>query len=170
MYETPPPTKRMTRWGIGPRWVRACVVCLSPFIVAGAIWPNAFAMEIMPRNVLRIAGILLLTAGIPFGVAALVTLHRGFVRGELFTRGVYGLCRHPIYASWIVFLVPGILLLAGSWMFLLAPLVMYVLLRLMIRDEEAFLEATFQDEYRAYRRRVPAVLPVPRFWLSRNKQ
>ena len=169
MNETPPPTQKMTRWGIGPKWVRACILCLAPFIVMGAIWPNVFAVHVVPRGVQRIAGLLLLAAGIPFGVIALMTLHRGFVRGELFTRGVYGLCRHPIYASWIVFLVPGMLLLWGSWAFAIAPAVMYVLLRFLVRAEETWLEQTFQDRYRAYRRRVPAVLPLPRFWRSRDQ-
>jgi protein-S-isoprenylcysteine O-methyltransferase Ste14 len=162
--------KSMTRWGIGPKWALASILCSLPLLVAGSIWQNAFTIDLVPKGALRIVGCLLLAAGIPFCVTALATLHRGFVRGELFTRGVYGLCRHPIYASWIVFLVPGALLLAGSWTFLLVPAVMYGLLRFFVRDEEAFLEATFQDEYRAYRRRVPAVLPLPRFWLSGDKR
>jgi protein-S-isoprenylcysteine O-methyltransferase Ste14 len=160
---------KMTRWGIGPKWALASILCSAPLLLAATLRPNAFAIGLVPEGVLRITGFLLLGVGVPFCVAALVTLHRGFVRGELFTRGVYGLCRHPIYASWIVFLVPGILLLAGSWTFLLVPAAMYGLLRFFVRDEEAFLEATFQDSYRAYRRRVPAVLPLPRFWLSRDK-
>jgi len=32
---------------------------------------------------------------VPFFVAALATLQRGFPKGELFTRGVYAMCRHP---------------------------------------------------------------------------
>ena len=61
-------------------------------------------------------------------------------------------------------MVPGMLLLQRSWAFAIASLVMYGLLRLFVRREEAWLEETFQDRHRVYRRRVPAVLPFPRFW------
>jgi protein-S-isoprenylcysteine O-methyltransferase Ste14 len=161
--------KEMTRWGIGPKWALTSILCTAPLMLAVGIWRNAFAIRLVPRGTLLIAGCVLLAVGIPFCVTALVTLHRGFVRGELFTGGVYGLCRHPIYASWIVFIVPGILLLVGSWTFVLVPVVMYAVLRFFVRDEEAWLEATFQEEYRAYRRKVPAVIPARRFWLAADK-
>lgn len=158
----------MTRWGIGPKWSLASLVGVAPFIVAGVLWPGVFAIGLVPAGVRIGVGCLLLLVGIPFCVTAMRTLHRGFSRGELFTRGVYGLCRHPIYASWIVFLVPGILLLMNSWAFAIAPAIMYSLLRFFVRDEEAWLERTFADQYREYSRRVPAVLPLPRFWQPRN--
>jgi protein-S-isoprenylcysteine O-methyltransferase Ste14 len=158
--------KAMTRWGIGPRWTLASFACAIPLVIVGRAWPDIFAIRLVPRGVQLVAGVLLLAVGIPFMVIALVTLHRGFAHGQLFTGGVYGLCRHPIYASWIVFIVPGVLLLAGSWTFLLLPALMWVLLRYFVRDEEAWLAATFGEEYLAYRRRVPAVFPMPRFWSS----
>lgn len=160
----------MTRWGIGPKWTLACLACLAPLSVAGRLWPDIFAIQLVPTRALQVAGGLLLAIGLPFFLAALRTLHRGFARGELFTRGVYGCCRHPIYASWIVFMVPGTLLLQRSWAFAIAPLVMYGLLRFFVRGEEAWLEETFQDRYRVYRRRVPAVLPFPRFWVRADEQ
>ena len=42
---------------------------------------------------------------------------------------------------------------------------MYIALRWLVRDEEAWLEQTFGEAYRAYRRRVPAVMPTG--WLER---
>ena len=157
----------MTRWGIGPKLVGLSALLASPLLVARAIWADAFAIHFAPRLVTTIAGSLLLAAGIPFCASAMRTLHRGFPKGELFTGGVYGFCRNPIYASWIVFLVPGIFLLLSSWLFALVPLAMYAALRLTIHREEAWLETTFGEKYRAYRERVPAVLPVPR-WKGRR--
>jgi protein-S-isoprenylcysteine O-methyltransferase Ste14 len=157
----------MTRFGIGPKWTLACVAAVGPLVVAGLLWPGPFAIGLVPAAVRTVVGGLLLLVGIPFFALALRTLHRGFPRGELFTKGVYACCRHPIYASWIVFLVPGILLLMNSWAFAIAPVVMTILLRSFVHVEETWLEQTFQDRYRDYRRRVPAVLPLPRFWRSR---
>ena len=128
------------------------------------LWPGTFSLAFAPRAVVVAVGLLLLAAGIPLCVAGVIRLARGFPKGELFTRGAYGLCRHPIYASWIVLTVPGMVLLADSWIGLLVPVAMYVALRLLVREEEQWLERTFGDEYRAYRNRVPAVLPLPRWW------
>ena len=151
----------MTRWGIGPRWALACVVLCVPLLVVGRLWPGAFAIP-APRLVLVLAGCALLAIGVPFCVSAMAVLHRGFPEGKLFTRGAYSLCRHPIYASWVVFLVPAIALLGGTWLLLLAPPLMAALLLRMVRAEEQWLEGKFGDEYRAYRRRVRAILPWPR--------
>jgi protein-S-isoprenylcysteine O-methyltransferase Ste14 len=160
----------MTRWGVGPKWALSSAACAAALTLAGAALGNVLAIRVLPRAALLAAGGTLVAVGVPFCVAALVTLHRGFGRGQLFTRGVYGLCRHPIYASWIVFLVPGVLLMAGSWLFLLLPPAMYGLLRFFVRDEETWLEESFGDEYRAYRRRVPAVLPLPQLWQARGNR
>lgn len=49
----------------------------------------------------------------------------------------------------------GIALLADNlWMLLLLPVVLFVLTVFVIRREEAYLEKTFGEEYRAYQKRV----------------
>jgi len=154
----------MTRAGVGPRWVLLSVLFSAPFVAVRVFWPEAVSLSFLPRPLVVGVGIGLLAVGLPLCVVAVLRLARGFPRGELFTRGAYGLCRHPIYGSWIVFNVPGLVLLADNWIGLLVPLPMYVALRVLVREEEQWLERIFGDAYRAYRDRVPAVLPIPRFW------
>lgn len=151
----------MTRWGVGPRFAALSVLLASPVAALNALWPGGFAIHIVPRIVTMAAGGVLLAGGVVFMVTATLTLHRRFEERRLLTSGVYALCRNPIYASWTVLLVPGALLLSGSWLFLLVPLTMYAVLRRLIRREEEWLEATFGEEYVAYRKRVPAVVPLP---------
>ena len=74
------------------------------------------------------------------------------------------MCRHPVYGAWVVFNVPGLVLLANSWIGLFVPVLMYVTLRLLVRREETYLEQTFGEEYRRYRERTPAVFPLPWRW------
>jgi protein-S-isoprenylcysteine O-methyltransferase Ste14 len=150
----------MSRWGVGPKWAILSMVIAAPTIAAREVWPDVFSIPFVPRPLVVALGVALLAIGIPFCAVAMRTLHRGFTKGRLFTSGVYGLCRHPIYAGWIVFNVPGIALLSDSWVALLAPLPMYAALRILVRAEEEWLERTFGDEYRAYRARVPAVCPL----------
>jgi protein-S-isoprenylcysteine O-methyltransferase Ste14 len=89
---------------------------------------------------------------------------RAFAAGELVTDGVYGICRHPLYGSWIVFIVPGIELLLHSWFGLTTSIAMYATLRVLARREEAFLADKFGESYLRYKARVPFVLPVG--WLK----
>lgn len=154
----------MKATGVGPRWVALSALFALPFIGARVLWPDAVAITFVPRPVVVGVGVALLALGLPLCAAAVVRLVKGFPKGELFTKGAYAVCRHPIYGSWIVFNVPGIVLLANNWVGLLSTLPMYVALRVLVREEEEWLEKTFGDAYREYRDRVPAVMPVPKFW------
>jgi len=78
---------------------------------------------------------------------------------ELITRGIYGMIRHPMYASqWLVALAQ--LLLLQNWIAgflnLLAFIPFYFL---RVRAEEQMMVETFGDQYRAYMRKVGAILP-----------
>ena len=153
--------KKMTHFGVGPRWVLISLLSCAPFIALRFLFPDAVAIPFVPRPWVIGIGIAMLAIGLPLCCAALVRLAKGFPRGELFTSGPYALCRHPIYASWIVFNVPGIVLIANNWTGLLAPIPMYIALRILVREEEEWLERTFGDAYREYRGRVNAVSPLP---------
>lgn len=111
-------------------------------------------------------GTLLIVLGLIVMISGGATVMHAYNQDTLCTRGICGVCRHPIYAAWVVFLVPGIALLLNSWITLAAVPVLYVALRWFVRDEEAYLERRFGDEYRAYKRRVPAILPLG--WLRRS--
>ena len=151
----------MTRAGVGPKWVAWSMLFSAPAIAVRMLHPEWVRIAWVPRPLVVTVGVALLAIGLPFCAMAVVTLARHFEAGKLFTRGPYAWCRHPIYGSWVVFNVPGVVLLADSWVGLLVPIPMYVALRLLVRDEEQWLERTFGDEYRAYRSRVPAVFPLP---------
>ena len=98
--------------------------------------------------------------GIPFFIISVFAINRAHNSGKLVTEGIYRCCRHPLYAAWVVFIVPGIVLLADSWIGLTIPLVMYVLLHILVKKEEIYLEERFGEEYVEYKKRVPAVLPI----------
>ncbi len=157
------PENTMTLTGVGPRWVLVSLLSGIPSMTPRLLWPEAVKIPFVPRSVVVSISVVLLAIGIPLCLAAVMRLARGFPRGELFTSGAYALCRHPIYGSWVVFIVPGLVLFADNWVGLLAPIPMYVALRLMVRTEEAWLESTFGDAYRDYRARVRPVPPIPRF-------
>ena len=158
----------MTVWGVGPQFTVWSVgygaVCL-----AVSFWfPDIFLIDFVPAWVLVLLGTLLIAVGVPFFFVSAAAVHRAYHAGRLLTGGVYALCRHPLYASWVVFMVPGFMLITRTWLGLSVPVFMYVLLRILVREEDAFLESRFGEEYRQYRARVPGVLPLPQ-WSRRSR-
>jgi protein-S-isoprenylcysteine O-methyltransferase Ste14 len=153
----------MTIFGVGPAFV-----LWSGVLTALALWirsfdPGFFSIpDLFPRWLQLVVGVLLLALGLPMFVWSLVILNRGFPQGKLFTDGPYRWCRHPVYGCWVMFNVPGIVLLVGTWLGLLVPPLMYVALRWLVRSEEQWLLQTFGDAYRDYRARTGAVFP--RVW------
>lgn len=150
----------MTRFGVGPEFSLLSAGCLIVATGLRLAWPDLFRIDFVPYKLLVTIGVVLIAIGLPFYIMAVMTVMKAFDAGRLCTHSVFRCCRHPVYASWVVFLVPGIVLLMNSWVGLIVPVVMYVLLRLLVRREEAYLEQRFGDEYRAYRDRVPAVAPL----------
>jgi protein-S-isoprenylcysteine O-methyltransferase Ste14 len=80
----------------------------------------------------------------------------------LATAGLFGIVRNPMYAAWIVFIIPGLVLLTRSWPLLLTPLVAYTAFKLLIRRENEYLEKRFGEDYRKYRAEVNELFPWPR--------
>jgi len=111
---------------------------------------------------LVILGIVLLTIGILFLIPSIIAVNRAYKADYLCEDGIYSLCRHPLYAAWILFIIPGIVLLFGSWISLSIPLAMYVIFRILIKQEDSYLFNKFGDEYISYKNRVSLLFPM--FW------
>jgi protein-S-isoprenylcysteine O-methyltransferase Ste14 len=158
-------SKPMNVFGVGPKLAVTTLLfgALVYFLSArsGEVFPIAF----LPSLVRTALGILLIAAGVPLWILSGKTVIKGFREGRLCTTGVFSLCRHPLYASWAVLIIPGIVLLTDNWVAFVIPLFMCVLLRVLVSREERWLEGKFGDEYRSYRKRVPSVLPLG--WLRK---
>lgn len=80
-------------------------------------------------------------------------------RHELVTGGIYGVIRHPMYASQWLWVIAQPLLL-HNWVAGGAGLVVFVPFYLLrVREEERMMLESFGDTYRQYMRRVGGVLP-----------
>ena len=66
--------------------------------------------------------------------------------------------RHPIYTGFLGMII-GTMLLAGGHELVAIVVVGLVLFEVKIHQEERLMIATFPDEYAAYRRRVPQIVP-----------
>jgi protein-S-isoprenylcysteine O-methyltransferase Ste14 len=54
----------------------------------------------------------------------------------------------------------------NSWIGLTVPVVMYVIVKFLVSKEDEYLEQEFGEEYRVYKKQVPAILPLG--WLKRR--
>lgn len=157
---------QMTEWGVGPKFTIYSVIYGVLMFGLTLYFDPLFKITFIPYSVLVRAGIVLLIMGIPFYIFSLVPVMRAFKEGRLITNGVYGMCRHPVYAAWVVFFVPALSLFLNSWALLSAPFVMYFIAGALVVQEDIYLKETFGQEYLAYQQKVPAILPYG--WLKRT--
>jgi len=157
-------TDKMTFWGVGPKYtLYSAAYCVFIVILSSYLDPF-FKITFIPDGIRTTVGIGLIVFGLPFYIISLVTIKRAFKAERLVTDGTFGMCRHPVYSAWIVFFVPGIMLLVNTWIGLTAPVVMYFLIQMFAKEEETYLENAFGKEYLAYKQRIPTVLPIG--WLK----
>jgi len=152
--------KRMSILGAGPVVAVFTGLYLAATIWASFGWPLLFAIDAVPYPWLAAAGVLLFVAAAPVYAVTVRTTFRAYRENRLVTTGAYAICRHPLYALWILLIVPGVALLLKSWLVLTVALFMYVATRIAVRREEEELESLFGEEYVDYKNRVGAIFPT----------
>ena len=73
---------------------------------------------------------------------------------SLIAAGPYRVTRNPMYLTMVLVCLGFGIMRMNVWLLALTPVVAWLLQRWCIQPEEAYLEARFGDEYRAYRDRV----------------
>ena len=131
-------------------------------ILAGFGIRHFVPLEIpIPLLPARIAGGVLIAAGVVLGLAGTGALVRGGTTPfphrpsrALVASGVYRLSRNPIYLSMAVLLAGVAVALRSGGHLLMLVLLVIVFDRTQIKREERYLEGLFGEEYRRYASRV----------------
>jgi protein-S-isoprenylcysteine O-methyltransferase Ste14 len=161
--------EKMSRWGTGPIFAALSVGYGLVTIVISRYFHPFFQIGFASHWFLTILGIALIVIGIAFFIVSAITVMRAYNADALVTDGIYRCCRHPLYASWVVFIVPGIAFLVNNWIGLTTPIFMYFILRKLVKKEEIYLESVFGSEYLHYKQKVPGILPFGYLKQSYNK-
>lgn len=103
---------------------------------------------------LRIAGGVLLAAGLAVWLSAVVLVARFVPQGRLITCWPFSWVRHPLYTGVGLLVIPGLGLALGSWVWAPVGLWLYLVARVRARREDAALAAAFGPAYDAWRARV----------------
>ena len=147
--------------GIGPKMVVITFPYLAIAIALSIVYFPLFRFAEDPGKIIRFFGILILLGGIVFYGFTANSLIRGLRKTQLLTSGTYSLCQNPLYAAFILMILPGLALILNSWLVLLTSLVMYVPFKIYIHQEYEEMERFFGDEYLEYRKNTPELIPFP---------
>ncbi len=146
--------KKMSIMGVAPKLAVVTAVYLTAMICLSNLVAPFGSFPPSARTILTNAGIVLVAVGLSFhGVAAHKLLKR-YKKGELITDGPFAVFLNPMYASAILFTVPGVALMLGSWLVITTSVVMFIAHKLLIRSEEEYLKKTFGAAYDAYAKKV----------------
>ncbi len=149
---------KMTELGEGPRIAVPSFAYLAAAIVLQAVFFPLFAFTATPGTALRIVGAVLIAFGLVMLLSSGLSIMKAFREGRLLTDGFFALFPNPMYAAYILLIVPGLALLLNSWLVLIGSAVVYVFFRLFIPGEDRWLRAKFGRQYEEYRRRVAVKL------------
>jgi protein-S-isoprenylcysteine O-methyltransferase Ste14 len=154
--------REMSIFGTGPRIFGAAAGYALVAGLCSAWQPELCIIRLIPYWAFAATGGLLLAIGLPMLAVGVRAMTLAFRSDQLATTGVFGLVRNPIYSAWIVFIIPGIVLLSRSWPLLLTPVVAYLAFKTVIRRETEYLDKRFGEAYRTYESCVNELFPWPK--------
>jgi protein-S-isoprenylcysteine O-methyltransferase Ste14 len=130
-------------------------------LLAGWLLERRYPLASLPRNISIAAGIVLVVAGVLVARSAARSMWAANTSmipvrptTAIVSDGVYRFTRNPMYVSLVAIYVGIALLIRAPWAFLLLPLVILAVDRLVIAKEERYLETKFGEPYLAYKNRV----------------
>lgn len=156
--------------GVASRALHWVPLLLAAWLLTARRVPIAVLNQtVLPRSVgLLAVGVALTAAGLAFAVWARVHLAGNWsgtvtVKQEhsLVRSGPYHHVRHPIYTGLLLALI-GSALACNEWRGVLAVAIAFAAVWRKLLLEERWMTETFGDEYRRYRREVPALIPFTR--------
>ncbi|GMQ87894.1 MAG: isoprenylcysteine carboxylmethyltransferase family protein [Gammaproteobacteria bacterium] len=143
-------------------WLGDAYPVLQPFNHKfGHLWVVAFGGS-------TLAWALVMGASLVLMVAGYLLLSRGWrqvhgARGRMVTEGLYAFVRHPQYTG-LFLVITGFLVQWPTLLtVLMAPVLVYAYVRLAFSEERYMLDQ-FGEQYREYRRHVPAFIPPVEQW------
>ncbi|MEK6937781.1 MAG: isoprenylcysteine carboxylmethyltransferase family protein [Nanoarchaeota archaeon] len=150
--------RKMSRFGIGP-WFALISLIYAAIIFGISYFFLPLQFYLVSIIVNYVLGAVLVLSGLIFFSISAYQLHNNFNSGKLQTNGAYAFMRHPIYGTWIVFIVPGLVLIFPYLLGITIPFVMYGIFRGLIVKEEKYLLKKFGKKYLEYTKKVHRVFP-----------
>lgn len=146
--------KEMKIVGVAPLIAIPTFLYLILTAVISFLTGSVFTITKQKNSVLLLIGIVLVLIGALMVISCSRKLLKSFNRGLLITGGLYRIFRNPMYAAYLLFVIPGICLLFNSWLVLTTVIVNYILFSVFIKREHRYLREKFGSEYEKYLEKV----------------
>ncbi|HKW93107.1 MAG TPA: isoprenylcysteine carboxylmethyltransferase family protein [Methylomirabilota bacterium] len=125
------------------------------------VWPLDFGFVVPAPACYWVGGVIVVAAILGLGVWPVVLFRRSGQSenpwkptSSIVARGPFRLTRNPMYLQMLIVCLGVAVMLTNGWIVVLTPIGAWVLQRLAILPEEAYLERKFGDAYVVYKRRV----------------
>ena len=147
-------TKEMKISGAAPLIAIPTFIYWTITIVISDMSENRFNILNNNKIALIVLGLILITIGIIMVVHCAKKLLSSFNNNKLMTDGLYKIFKDPMYAAYMIFVIPGVTLLFNSWLAMTTVIINYVLYSVFIRKEHVYLRDKFGNDYDEYRKTV----------------
>ncbi len=125
----------------------------------GHLWYTLFGFEGDPHlNPIHLISNVLIGVGFYIIYRAWKVLHAAQQRGQLATKGPYGVVRHPQYDGFVLIMLGFLIMWPTLLTLVMFPILVMVYIRLA-KKEEQLVRKEFDPAYSHYARVVPAFIP-----------
>ena len=146
--------RKMKITGVAPMIAVPTLLYLTLTILITYLSGDKFKITSQSSTLLIIAGSVLILFGAVIVANCGKMLLKSFSSEKLMTDGLYKIFRNPMYAAYLLFIIPGIALLFNSWLALTTVLVNYTLFSVFIKREYVYLYEKYGVEYEDYLAKV----------------
>jgi protein-S-isoprenylcysteine O-methyltransferase Ste14 len=150
--------EKMSRFGVGRKINLCFVTSTALFGSLRYFFPSYFSLFGM-HGYLKPVAMLMISLGVALWLSSVFYVMRAYNNNTPCTNGPFKLCRHPVYGSWAVLILPGIFLLANTWLAVPLAMVLAYITKKLGASEDEYLRTRFGSIYEDYRKRTPAVFP-----------
>jgi protein-S-isoprenylcysteine O-methyltransferase Ste14 len=146
--------KKMNVLGVAPFIAIPTFLYLGLAIVVTYLNGELFKITYANYTAIALTGVVMILIGALMVAACGRKVLKSFSSGKLMTDGLYKIFRNPMYAAYLIFVIPGISLLFNSWLALTTIVVNYILFSMFIKREYSYLREKFGKEYEEYLKKV----------------
>jgi len=134
---------------------------------SGHLWSSLLGYGRIGEVVETLIGSFFIVLGALLIIKGWVKVYFGTMKASLVTDGVYQIVRHPQYLGVFLVVLGQIIDWPTIPTLLMSPFIVWAFVGLARNDEVRMIEK-FGDEYRAYQRKVPMLLPNIECWFDRE--
>ncbi len=125
------------------------------------LWPIDPGFEFQAPERYWVGGVIVVGAMLGLGLWPVLMFRRSGqdanpwkTTPQIVNRGPFRITRNPMYLQMLLVCIGFSIILMNTWILVLTPFAAWILLKLAILPEEAYLESKFGETYFAYKRRV----------------